>query len=431
MGPILSADYHLFCYWGNDSSTVSLVQKSLIESFELLEIFRISWSESLVRENFSRLYSCPPSADTGKQEKASGPPYWAWVVRDSRPDYGLFRSNSGLTLRGNKKIRNVKNELRELTGHPRSFLVHSSLTPEEFWHDAQLLIPLNLLITALRSEYREGEFIALGDPVGAAGWESAAALFGFLNRTLKYSVLRPVETQRFVDHESGEVDILVEDMDELVSLANARVPSGGGPAWWREVRLGDNRVIFDVREVGDGDLDSRWQRRIIRNARLSKGGVFVPHEEDLLFSTLHHAVTEKNPEKYLTRILPLAKRLGVEIETSPDVQWKKLLGLLHGWLDTNRFQLSYHGRRYPAPHFTLYQEFGRSYFFRLIEANLMALRTAIRFYLLWLRFRCAPVWLKVPGGAKTLMRKGLSGAKNFSSRLLVPRASGPNKRAKK
>jgi hypothetical protein len=380
-------DFHLFVYWGDDSRLVETFQKILEENFELRGVLCLRWTADKVRENFCRLYRCAPSGDTGKQEKSPGPPYWAWIVVDAEPTYEFFKSNSADIVFGNTKIKGMKDKMRELTGRPNDFLVHSSLNPEEFWHDAQLLMPLDDILTIARAQSFSGKILELADPVGSNGWSSAEELFGFLNRTLKYSVLRPSNTSEFVDYLTGEVDILVERLDDLASLANAQILGKKDPRWWRGVTLGGDRVILDIREIGDGDFDSCWQRSVIENARLS-GGVFLPRDIDLLFTTLHHAATEKNPSNYLERVAPLARSMGFNISGDASEQWSALLELLFAWLKTNQFQLSFHAARHPNPDPSFFSVLGgRVMFTRNFQQKFTAFRTAARFLFLWMRFR--------------------------------------------
>lgn len=109
-------DYHLFCFWGKDTVSAERIQQILERDFHLLGAFRMGWSEDKVRENFARLYRLAPASDTGKQGKASNPPYWAWIVADPTPDYRFFKTNGELILFGNVRVRDAKDELRQTTG---------------------------------------------------------------------------------------------------------------------------------------------------------------------------------------------------------------------------------------------------------------------------------------------------------------------------
>lgn len=267
-------------------------------------------------------------------------------------------------------------------------MVHSSLDAKEFWRDAQLLIPFEILVHVVKRASWDGKVLDLGDPVGASGWRSAQDLFDFLNRTIKYAILRTSDRSKFIDYQSGEVDILVEDLNNLASLANARVRSKNDPYWWRWVTLEGTEVALDIREVGDGDLDPCWQRTIIENARLSSGGVFIPQEIDQLFSMLHHVATEKDPAKYLHRAASLARELGFNVDGTSAEQWAQLLQLLFSWLRTEGYDLSFHAGRKPSPSASFYKvSAGRLGFVRNFRKRFTALRTAGRFLTLWAWYR--------------------------------------------
>lgn len=372
-------DFHLFCFWSDDKNQASSIENVLSKNFTLKQTFRLNWTKEKLRENFSRLYGKSPSEDTGKQRDSNSMFYWAWLVRDETPDYKYFASNSGDVIYGNVRVKRVKEDLRIMGGSPELYLVHSSLNPQEFWRDAQLLIPVERLGLAISSSEEENVVDDLGDPLGSTGWQSIEELFGFLNRTLHYCILRPESTSKFVDYESGEIDILVTELDNLCSLANARSRSKSDPDWWREVLVGENRIVFDIREIGDGDLDLSWQRKILRDATLDPIGVFLPSQLDQFFSTVHHVATEKNPEKYLPRILPVAEGLGFVIQGSDLEKWRALLELLRGWLSANCFALSFHKRRTPRPNKELFRIFGASIVVRLWRERLLELRTVSRF----------------------------------------------------
>ena len=69
--------------------------------------------------------------------------------------------------------------------------------------------------------------------------------------------------------------MLCEDVNALVAAANGSVSNRMRP-YKCEVRLGDEKIPFDVRYLGDGYIDSMWARDILQRHAVHRGVVNAP-----------------------------------------------------------------------------------------------------------------------------------------------------------
>ena len=101
-------------------------------------------------------------------------------------------------------------------------------------------------------------------------FKDLAHFFQVLNDNIKNVVLRNYETlpNEFDPTIHGDIDLLVEDLQKVVSLTNAK-PVFKEPyrvAYMVSFESGD--IQFDFRYVGDNYLDRRWESEILADNQL-------------------------------------------------------------------------------------------------------------------------------------------------------------------
>ena len=342
-GPVRgNQDYHLFCVWDRASKFADKCEDMLAAQFSMVARATVVWSPELVQRNYNRLYGSNLGGSTGKEETAGRGPFELFIIQDETPAYSLKKANSGKIEFQNETVRRVKDSLRELTGQPDQFLIHSSNSSTEFWRDAHLLLGGEVLFALLNQPGYSKMLQTVADPPGSGGWRSLAHLVGFLNQTSEYVSLRPLAIDSWGQHLGGDLDLLVWDREDLAALANADPGSATDPSWQVWTNIAGQQVMLDLREVGDGDLCESWQRKLLETRHFN-GQFFEPGLEDYFFYLLHHLATEKSlsRSKHLALIAELGSRLGI---ISPESQLSpaELASILCSWLRTRRYSISYH-----------------------------------------------------------------------------------------
>lgn len=121
------------------------------------------------------------------------------------------------------------------------------------------------------------------------------------NKKLKYVVLREKKSK------NDDIDVLVNDYfifkrtsdchsykkKNLKFISNAGDPiEDYGIKVANFIRIKDKIIKLDVRFVGDGYFDTRWQKRIL-DKRISKLYYYTPNNENYIFSLIYHVVYHK------------------------------------------------------------------------------------------------------------------------------------------
>lgn len=147
-------------------------------------------------------------------------------------------------------------------------------------------------------------------------WKSIKELFCSLNNSkCNYIVLRNYEEllqEQFLEGHA-DIDFLCEKAERLVLCASA-LPRGDeedGVHYY--VMINNNRVPIDIREVGDGYYDSKWEQKMIATKVLFKNLCYVPDAENYYYSLCYHVLVHKNEisEDYFRRLCIMGNTLGI------------------------------------------------------------------------------------------------------------------------
>lgn len=126
------------------------------------------------------------------------------------------------------------------------------------------------------------------------GWKSVKELFVAMNKSLNYVVLRNVEdiSDSFSPPIHGDIDILVENLEEAVKLMRAKKIYDESYRVAYEVLVANKKVPFDIRFVGDDYYCRKWECDILKKRRWN-GYVYVIDDVNHYFSLLYHAYVQK------------------------------------------------------------------------------------------------------------------------------------------
>lgn len=306
----------LFVLWSDARPQQRRILSTIGEQFEIRRVMRVQWTPQRVDENYARFYrgqTSSPFSSVFSDQKGRDAFTLALVI-DPAPKYELRDTTRGRAV-VNANMLDAKQRFREWTGG--GMRVHGTDTAAEANRDTLLLLgeePSTLIATAPTRWDGTIDLIER-DLTGARGWASLRELFGLLNHSINYVVLRNFENLpddvEFGDH--TDVDILTDDYPELIRLLNARPVVGGVPKWGGRflVTIGDHDVIFDLRFVGDDYYDARWAQCILDDRRVARS-VQVPSDVDYFESLAYHAVVHKRQiaDDYRDRLARMASTLG-------------------------------------------------------------------------------------------------------------------------
>jgi hypothetical protein len=335
-------DLHMFVLWEKSADQWQAIREDLEARFTVLHATRITWTPKRVDDNFLRLYGMAPTGSTADQpvskrsQTVGGGPFMLLVVEDPAPVYFYDRTFSKKVELVNGNVAQAKARYRAMTGG--GFKIHSSNSLGEFFRDCTLLLGAETVHALLaRREAWRGEALPLStDLAGAAGWPSLQALFEHLRRTCLYAVLRnfePLPGQ--LPDGDADLDLLCRDAADLAAVANARIVVAAGGKFACETDVAGRALHLDLRVVGDGYYDDRWQLRMLQASQAHGGCVTVLSPDDHFFSLLYHAKVHKRSvsESYRRRLPILAAELGLYAYREADFADDKVAaGLLAGFL---------------------------------------------------------------------------------------------------
>lgn len=187
------------------------------------------------------------------------------------------------------------------------------------------------------------------------------------NLPLKYVVLRwHLELMEAIENSDvtntlKDVEILVNDYYAFKGLTGAlstntnemREQNNAGHIQ-SCISVAGHEVVFDVRYIGDGYIDSTWQSHMLKHRKrvylsTMQGQVsfHVPSDEDYYFSLLYHFLVQKRAitklaEKHSKYIAPLAAAVGVQLHSKNDLQAKAapVWAELESFMDLHAYQFT-------------------------------------------------------------------------------------------
>lgn len=129
-------------------------------------------------------------------------------------------------------------------------------------------------------------------------WSSLESVLKKLNKT-KYLILRNYETLIANIDCDDDLDILCFDKESLVRQLRAFPITSGDKVFNYYIMIKDKKIFIDIREVGDGYYDKKWERNMLKN-RVKFRESYILDNENYKYSLLYHAILHKHsiPDKY-------------------------------------------------------------------------------------------------------------------------------------
>ena len=251
---------------------------------------------------------------SGHGKKATDP-FYLYLVMDPTPRYET-RANAfnGRNSVVNANIFDLKQDLRK----GRTGFLHGSDTLQEAFDNFEAF-----------SVY-EGSAPLCYTDAWRPDFADAETFFNYLDNVagLDYAVIRNAEeiADIVAGRKIGDIDLLVNDYFRFKGAVGAKsfkhkYPLSNiklGPALEYEgykvagrVRIGGREITVDIRHLGDGYYDRRWQEEMLKGA-VQDGAIRVLDKETQFFALLYHALAHKQalPEKYRALLNAQARQNG-------------------------------------------------------------------------------------------------------------------------
>ena len=155
-------------------------------------------------------------------------------------------------------------------------------------------------------------------------WENIEEMFAALhNAKCKYVILRnyeEIDAENFYTSGHADIDFLTKDSKCFAQAIHAfpRFISDDGIHYL--VNIGGTEVVLDVRSVGDGYYDCKWENMILSKRSFFDKRFYIPDEENAYYSLVYHAILQKQElsEEYLGRLNRMALQCGVVAATKEE-----------------------------------------------------------------------------------------------------------------
>ena len=294
--------------WGEDSKgIVEGVKTRISKTHSVLGIHPFKWSEENKVSNLSRFYGTFLGKGSDKYKLSE-------LDRTGELTLIVYTVNdpSILKTEENKRVNKASWQLKTALREEYGYKIHASNHQYEAARDLNLFFGLRPkeYLEKYKGEpfFGEEESVKVGDLMGASGWSDVFEMLKVLEST-PYCVLRNFDDFPNLDEEHPDIDLLVLNREEAALLLNA-VRVHDSPRVQYKTTINGATVYLDLREVGDGYFDCKWQSRLLEDRqRCAEKGFFIPSETNHFFSLLYHAIVHKGglSVEYQAKLEQLAK----------------------------------------------------------------------------------------------------------------------------
>ncbi len=310
-------ELHLMIIWNRGLAMRQDILDDLAATFQIVDVLDVEWPSKDFARNISRFYGKKLPDVARKVRECGKGPFTLITFIDPAPCYETRSTNAGLE-QVNARIFDLKKSYREW--RDRVFSVHATNSPEETSRDIFLLLQADYDDYLKQAQPWNGvSRVWRANTAYFSGFANLRELFALLNLCSQYVVLRNYEglPEQFVVGSHGDIDLLVESLDEVVALLGLEKESESPVRVRYYVALDSGELVyFDLRSPEDGYYDAAWSQRILQRRCLSERGFYVPDAESFCFALMYHALIHKAyvAEDYLPKLQAGYARLFPELE---------------------------------------------------------------------------------------------------------------------
>jgi len=311
---------HLFVIWNRAEKWRNRIIDDLKSKFIIKEAYEIKWSFDLFGINLARFYGSKLPTNSPKETRIGRGPFTLVIVEDQNPNLQERRTRANKTEIVNTNTFDCKTKYRQWTKDETNIpdLIHSTNTIKETNRDLKLLLGANTDEYLNKSDLKKWDEIIQKlslNIIGAHGWPSINELLSVLNSTTEYVILRNFESipEQFNSPEHNDIDFLVSDYEEVRMILNAKPLTSSPYRVLNEVEINGILTPIDLRYIGDGYYDEKWESSILNSRIMDNKGFYKPNKENYFYSLLYHALIHKTnmSKDYKSKLNLLSEKLGI------------------------------------------------------------------------------------------------------------------------
>ena len=258
----MKSEKHIFLLWEKARELEFKIIKDLQENFKILKAYHIKWSDKNFSKNLSRFYGenlpqgCHKHLHVGDGEMS------LYIVEDKNPIYKDRKTTKGFE-NVNINIFDKKQLYRNWTGGGHK--IHASNNIKEAKSDIILLT--GEFYDDIDNNLWNQKYTNVNDLTGNDNWKSISEIFELLNNRIDYVVLRNFDClpNNYYLDKHGDIDLLVKNIDEAVSLLNAVKVYKERYRVHYTVNINNQKIYFDFRYVDDNYYCKKWELNILKN----------------------------------------------------------------------------------------------------------------------------------------------------------------------
>lgn len=282
-----------FVVWGCAESRLEQLAALAGSHVEIVARQPLCWAQSDVTRNMNRFYGRDLRNSYSKADEVGRGSFVLLVVRDPEPKPGFHVAVGGELQDANLNLVRLKNEMRLTVKDIHPYAVHGSNSSREAMRDLVLLVGL-----AGAKEFLSASRISVLHPsrptrmLGTRGWVTGTELAESLSVATGTILLSQPDALLNPDY-AGDIDLLTVNALVTAGVANAERRRLDQTSYSFYVDVENRRRHLDCMQIGDGRLDSAWQREMYRTAILGATGLRQLDEVNLFFFTLYRGLVEK------------------------------------------------------------------------------------------------------------------------------------------
>lgn len=154
------------------------------------------------------------------------------------------------------------------------------------------------------------------DDIKDNSWDSLDEYFSCLNEKTCYVILRNFESldRDVLLLEHPDIDILCSDRDVMLSVSRSFPRGQKDDKVHRYIVVNKKRIDVDLRCVGDGYYDEKWEKDILNERILYNNRFYILSNDNYFYSLLYHVLIQKMKvsDDYLEKLERLSQAIHVK-----------------------------------------------------------------------------------------------------------------------
>lgn len=337
-------ELNLFIIWQSGEKYINRILSDISDTFEIKDLITLTWSQTDVCSNLTRLYADRNFDYTSPKVKEIGATragcrLHVIIIKDANPNFV-----DGV----NRNVLDFKNA--ERTKYQENYL-HGADNQSEAYHNINSLIKIPIDVFEQLKQHSTKYYVfhntSAGIPKACCSevvvFESLKQVFSALTDNVNWTVLRNWEALADPQYqaENDDVDILVDDYYKTLLILNARTIHDFGHRVQHHVMVNNKRVAFDIRHISDGYYDKVWEQKMLKN-RMFHNGFYHLNEIDHFWSLLYHGIIHKPflTDAYAAKLQHIGSMHIKKFSTESLLSHKKRFALLKAYLKENNYSIT-------------------------------------------------------------------------------------------